>query len=122
MESQRQAFHPSPRPWKSRKIGGIPTFPPLRPLIPIYKVRKKPVRNHQPWVGQIKLPKWANFSCQKHQVWTRLNPSSVPLEEGFPRDVSHVGHAGTGDLEIRLQTTADLERAQPLLLRSYQGA
>src|ERR1700733_13263280 len=68
MESQRQAFHPSPRPWKSRKIGGIPTFPPLRPLIPIYKVRKKPVRNHQPWVGQIKLPKWANFSCQKHFI------------------------------------------------------
>src|SRR5580704_9629394 len=68
-----------------------------------------------------------NFACVKlHnkdvQVWTRLNPSSVPLEEGFTRDVSQIGHAGTGDLEIRVQTQADLERAQPLLLRSYQGA
>ena len=68
-----------------------------------------------------------NFACVKVrskdlQVWTRLDPSSVPLEEGFTRDVSQIGHAGTGDLEIRIQSGADLERAQPLLLRSYHGA
>jgi predicted transport protein len=68
-----------------------------------------------------------NFACVKVrtkdlQVWTRLDPSSVPLEEGFTRDVSQIGHAGTGDLEIRIQSAADLERAQPLLLRSYHGA
>ena len=68
-----------------------------------------------------------NFACVKLrskdlQVWTRLDPSSVLLEEGFTRDVSQLGHAGTGDLEIRIQTAADLERAQPLLLRGYQGA
>ncbi len=67
-----------------------------------------------------------NFACVKLrskdlQVWTRLDPSSVALEEGFTRDVSQLGHAGTGDLEIRIQTAADLERAQPLLRRSYQG-
>jgi predicted transport protein len=67
-----------------------------------------------------------NFACVKVrskdlQVWTRLDPSSVPLEEGFTRDVSQLGHAGTGDLEIRIQTAADFERARPLLLRSYQG-
>jgi predicted transport protein len=44
-----------------------------------------------------------NFVCVKVrsrdvQVWARLDPSSVPLEEGFTRDVSQVGHAGTGDL------------------------
>jgi predicted transport protein len=68
-----------------------------------------------------------NFACVKPhikdlQVWARLDPSSVVLEEGFTKDVSQLGHAGTGDLEIRLRTAADLERAQPLLLRSYQGA
>ena len=67
-----------------------------------------------------------NFACVKIrskdlQVWTRLDPSTIPLVEGFTRNVSKVGHAGTGDLEIRIQTAADLERAQPLLLRSYQG-
>ena len=68
-----------------------------------------------------------NFACIKRRpkdllVWTKLDPSSVPLEEGFTRDVSQIGHAGTGDLEIRIHTAADLERAQPLLLRSYHGA
>jgi predicted transport protein len=68
-----------------------------------------------------------NFACVKlHSkdllVWARLDPSSVLLEEGFTRDVSKIGHAGTGDLEIRIRTTANLERAQPLLLRGYQGA
>lgn len=68
-----------------------------------------------------------NFACVKVrskdiQVWTRLDPSAVTLEEGFTRDVSQLGHAGTGDLEIRIQTADDLERARPLLLRSYQGA
>ena len=68
-----------------------------------------------------------NFACVKVrskdlQVWTRLDPSAVTLEEGFTRDVSQLGHAGTGDLEIRIQTDGELERARPLLLRSYQGA
>jgi predicted transport protein len=68
-----------------------------------------------------------NFACVKlHnndlQVWARLDPSSVLLKEGFTRDVSQIGHAGTGDLEIRIQNAADLALAQPLLLRSYQGA
>ena len=66
-----------------------------------------------------------NFACVKQhnkdlQVWTKLDPSSVLLEEGFTRDVSQIGHAGTGDLEIRIQNAVDLARAQPLLLRSYQ--
>jgi predicted transport protein len=68
-----------------------------------------------------------NFACVKQhnmdlQVWTKLDPSSVLLEEGFTRDVSQIGHAGTGDLEIRIQNAVDLARAQPLLRRSYQGA
>lgn len=68
-----------------------------------------------------------NFACIKLrtkdlQIWARLDPASVALEEGFTRDVSQIGHAGTGDLEIRIQTTADLLRAQPLLLRSYKDS
>jgi predicted transport protein len=68
-----------------------------------------------------------NFTCVKQhakylQVWTKLTPSPELLEEGFTRDVSQIGHAGTGDLEIRIQNAADLARAQPLLPRGYQGA
>jgi putative ABC transport system permease protein len=47
------------------------------------------------------------------QIWTRLDPSSVTLESGFTRDVSQLGHAGTGDLEIRIQTLADPKANRP---------
>ena len=36
----------------------------------------------------------------------------VRLEERFGRHVSRIGHAGTGDVEIRIQKAADLERAR----------
>lgn len=49
----------------------------------------------------------------------KLDPDSVALEEGFSRDVRQIGHWGTGDLELTLRTMADLERAKPLLDRSY---
>jgi len=67
-----------------------------------------------------------NFACVRLRskdllVWAKLDPASVLLEEGFTRDVGEVGHLGTGDLEIRIQSAADLERAHPLFLRSYQG-
>ena len=39
---------------------------------------------------------------------------------GFTRDVSNVGHYGTGDLEITLVKPEDLERAIPLIKRSYE--
>lgn len=65
-----------------------------------------------------------NFACvivypNRLLVTLRLDPASVVLEEGFSRDVSQVGHWGTGDVELTLHTQADLERAKPLLERSY---
>ncbi|RDI98922.1 DUF91 domain-containing protein [Dyella solisilvae] len=49
----------------------------------------------------------------------KVNPETVALEEGFSRDVRQIGHWGTGDLELTLRTMADLEKAKPLLSRSY---
>ena len=53
--------------------------------------------------------------------YAKLDPATVYLKDGFTRDVSQLGHSGTGDLEIRVQSSQDLQRAQPLLVRSYQG-
>ncbi len=68
-----------------------------------------------------------NFACvvlhtQSNEivVTTRMAPSSVALEEGFTRDLTGIGHAGTGDLEIRVRNQADLERAKPLIRSSYE--
>ena len=50
-----------------------------------------------------------------------LDPSKM---EDFPeiaRDVSDVGHYGTGDLELHIRSSDDLEIAKPLIERSYDG-
>ncbi|MGU3778380.1 DUF5655 domain-containing protein [Burkholderia metallica] len=65
-----------------------------------------------------------NFACviaypNRLLVTVKLDPMSVTLEDGFSRDVSEIGHWGTGDVELTLRTQADLERAKPLLERSY---
>lgn len=53
-------------------------------------------------------------------LYLRLDPDTVTLEEGFTRDVRNIGHWGTGDLEIVIRSDADLERARPLIVRSYE--
>lgn len=68
-----------------------------------------------------------NFTCVVVQkkalvLYLKLNPTTVPLEEGFTRDVREIGHWGTGDLEVTLRTMADLKRAEPLIAKSYEGS
>ena len=67
-----------------------------------------------------------NFACIEFRlttsriyVFVKVDPASVKLEPGFTRDVSKIGHYGTGNLEITLTTPDDLERAKPLIRRSY---
>lgn len=65
-----------------------------------------------------------NFACvivypNRLLITLKLDPATVTLEEGFSRDVSQIGHWGTGDLELCLRSAADLDRAKPLLERSY---
>lgn len=67
-----------------------------------------------------------NFACvEVHPtkgltVYVKVNPDEVELKKGFTRDVRHVGHYGTGDLEITLRTREDLEKAKSLLEKSYE--
>ncbi|MFI6061491.1 DUF5655 domain-containing protein [Streptomyces sp. NPDC051286] len=61
----------------------------------------------------------------KHEailVYLRLDPDSVELEEGFTRDMRGIGHLGTGDLEVRVVSAADLEKAAPLIRRAFEAA
>lgn len=55
-------------------------------------------------------------------VYVKVDPESVELEKGFTRDVRSVGHYGTGGLEITIRSRDDLERAKPLLVRSYEAS
>ncbi|MGV1854596.1 DUF5655 domain-containing protein [Rhizobium rhizogenes] len=69
-----------------------------------------------------------NFAClqiypQARSVvaYLKLDPLTVELEDGFSRDVTNIGHHGTGDLELSLKTMNDFEKAQMLLRRAYEG-
>jgi predicted transport protein len=70
-----------------------------------------------------------NFACVevkpqiRHlKVFVKVDPDSIQLEPGFTRDVRNIGHFGTGDLEIIITDAATLEKAKPLMERSYDGA
>ncbi|MEW2620850.1 DUF5655 domain-containing protein [Streptomyces sp. NPDC048106] len=69
-----------------------------------------------------------NFAClcppqrSKLLVYLKVNPKDVDLVPGFTRDVSGLGHHGTGDLEVQLRTQRDVERAQDLFRASYAAA
>jgi predicted transport protein len=69
-----------------------------------------------------------NFACVelrnqigKVLVFVKVDPDAVTLEPGFTRDVRGIGHYGTGDLEITIQSMADLEKAKPIFDNAYQN-
>jgi predicted transport protein len=69
-----------------------------------------------------------NFACveihpqtRKLLVYLKIDPKSINLESGFTRDMTKIGHFGTGDLEVAIGNRGDFERAQPLIAASYQA-
>ena len=70
-----------------------------------------------------------NFACievrtqeKKILIYAKLDPAAVTLEDGFTRDVSSIGHYGTGDVEITIRSMADFEKAKPLFVQAYEGS
>ena len=55
-------------------------------------------------------------------AYLKVNPDSVKLEKGFTRDVRKIGHYGTGALEVTITTDDDIDRAKPLLIKSYEAS
>ncbi|MCE5200737.1 MAG: DUF5655 domain-containing protein [Armatimonadota bacterium] len=73
----------------------------------------------------VAFKKIKNFVCVQVQpkvitLYLRLDPASVEIEDGFTRDVSKIGHWGTGDLEVVIRSDDDFEKAQPLLAKAYE--
>ena len=70
-----------------------------------------------------------NFACVEVRptagrllVYLNLDPSTIDFEENFTRDVSNVGHWGTGDVEAVLREPGDIGRVLPLLTRSFENS
>ncbi|MFJ3879133.1 transporter [Streptomyces sp. NPDC090077] len=68
-----------------------------------------------------------NFACvtprqDKLLVYLKAAPAAVDLVPGFTRDMTGLGHHGTGDLEVQLRSEEDVERAVELFRLSYGAA
>lgn len=84
-------------------------------------VQVRPMKNY------FAFRRFRNFACvevhpgaKKIVAYVKVNPDEVILEPEFTRDVRKIGHLGTGDLEITIDSEEDLHKAEPLLLRSYE--
>jgi len=55
------------------------------------------------------------------RVWLKLKYSRLENPPSFARDVSNVGHWGVGDLELGINSMAQLEEALPLIRRSFES-
>lgn len=64
------------------------------------------------------------FQTQKDcmLVFVNVDPDGIVLEPGFTRDRRTKGQIGVWSLEITVDDDADLERARPLLIRSYEAS
>ncbi len=70
-----------------------------------------------------------NFACVEIRpqagtllVYVKVNPDAATPLEGFLRDVREIGHFGTGDLEITIDSNEALEKAKPFLVQSYEAS
>jgi predicted transport protein len=57
---------------------------------------------------------------QKIYLHVKLDPKRHSGPAGISRDVSNIGHFGTGDLEITVKSSADFELAKPYLELAYK--
>lgn len=57
---------------------------------------------------------WPCRGCPSGSTWSATGPSTVPFWG--------IGHLGTGDLEVRVVSAADLEKAAPLIRRAFEAA
>ena len=53
-------------------------------------------------------------------IYLNINIKTLGTMPGVARDVTDIGHYGTGNLELRIHTLDDFEVAKPLIQKSYE--
>ncbi len=57
---------------------------------------------------------------QRVILYLKVDPKAVAGPNGVSRDVSNVGHYGTGDLEVSVKGISDLEAVKPFIQMAYE--
>jgi predicted transport protein len=65
-----------------------------------------------------------NIACievlkKQISIYLKLNPENIDLEEGFTKNMSGIGHFGTGDLQVSIKNIDDFMKAKPLIEKAY---
>ena len=70
-----------------------------------------------------RLKNFATVVPQKGRLllYLHLDVEQIAPPPGIGRDVRQQGHWGTGDMELSLTKTADLDLVKPLILQAYEG-
>ncbi len=55
------------------------------------------------------------------RIWLPLKYGHIENPPAFVRDVSNIGHWGTGDVEVRISNRAELDMAADLIRRSFES-
>ena len=84
-----------------------------------------PAIEEVPKKGYITYKISQNIACmaiQKARVllYVKLDPKKVNAPKKLARDMTNIGHYGTGDLELSVRSQSDLELVKPLLEQAYQ--
>jgi predicted transport protein len=58
---------------------------------------------------------------KKLTLFLKLDPKRWKGPKGLSKDVSKIGHVGTGDLAITVSSAADLEAAKPSIKKAYEA-
>ena len=75
------------------------------------------------YVAFKRLKNFATVVLPKNRLllYLQLNPSQLGVLPAIARDVSQTGHWGTGDLELGISSSADLDIVKPLIRMAYEG-
>jgi predicted transport protein len=57
---------------------------------------------------------------QRVILYLKLDPKAVRGPKDISRDVSEVGHYGTGDLEVSVKGQADFDASKPFIQMAYE--
>ena len=60
------------------------------------------------------------IQTNKLKIWLDIAPNDLRDPEHLARDVTNVGHWGTGDVEVNLENEEQLEKVFDLIKQSYQ--
>jgi len=77
----------------------------------------------------IAFKRLSNFACFEFHpsnkeivVFLKLDPAMILLEKGFTRDVTNIGHYGTGNLEVTINSEDDVKKVQALISQAYEDS